>query len=68
MRLRQLGHAVHRIGITGMESGGNIGRTDDFHDLVIRRIAQHPLAKAFAHVAIQIDCFFHARVLLVGQP
>ena len=65
VRLRQLDHAVHCVGVARVEACGDIRGADDLHDLFIRRVTQHPLAETFAHVAIQIDCIFHGHVLLL---
>jgi hypothetical protein len=66
--LRQLDHPIHGIRIARMKACGYVCRTNDLHDLCIRRIAQNPLTKPLAHIAIEIYCFFHAFTLVLLWP
>ncbi|MNJ54748.1 hypothetical protein D3C77_502040 [compost metagenome] len=58
--LGPLDGAAHGAGVAGMEAGGDVGRADVAHQLVVDAIANGPRAKAFAHVRIEIhhlhDC------------
>ncbi|MCY1251009.1 hypothetical protein D9M72_647190 [compost metagenome] len=56
-----LDRAAHGAGVAGMKTGGDIGRTDEAHQLRVDAIADGPWAKAFAHVRIEIYCLHGAR-------
>ncbi|MNP73683.1 hypothetical protein D3C76_1704350 [compost metagenome] len=52
--------AAHGTGVAGMETGGDIGRTDEPHQLSVDTIADGPWAEAFTHVRIEIYCLHDA--------
>ena len=58
--LGPLDGTAHGAGVTGMEAGGDVGRADVAHQLVVDAIANGPRAKALTHVRVEIhhlhDC------------
>ena len=50
---------AHGAGVAGMKAGGDVGRADEAHQLVVDAIADGPRAKALAHVRIEIHCLHH---------
>ncbi|MNG02179.1 hypothetical protein D3C84_851910 [compost metagenome] len=68
-RMRADGHAqalglldgaAHGARVAGMKTGGDVGRTDKAHQLIVDAIADGPGAKAFAHVRVEIYCLHDA--------
>src|SRR5436190_11400208 len=63
-RLRKLHRAPHDVGVTGMEAAGDIDRCRNLdHGGIISHL---PGAKAFAEIAVEIDCL-HGDCSLLGN-
>src|SRR5690606_14882192 len=48
--------AAHGAGVPGMKAGGDVGRTDEAHQLIVHAITDGPWTEAFAHVRVEIYC------------
>ena len=60
---REPHRAVHDDRIAGVETAGDVRRSDDLEDLLVT--AQHVVAEAFAHVAVEVDT--HALIVKKGR-
>ena len=54
-------HPLHDVRVARMEAGGDIGGTDEGHDLLVHTIANAPGAKALAHVRVKVNAGFHVQ-------
>jgi hypothetical protein len=46
---------VHQMGIAGMEAGGDIGGTDQFHQFCIVGAVSAAIGQCSTHIAIDVD-------------
>lgn len=55
----QADHAVHRVRVVGVKASGDVGGTDERHDLVVHAVANEPRPETLAHVGIQVNVLLH---------